>query len=155
VTAADVDSLVSWLGQQLDEDQRVAEAIREGGLQAPQWQAAGEGTWVAVTTQDRYLGDPPEIFEAVDEPVALVANRRGEAAHIARWDPDRVLAEVAAKRRILRRWETAKDAVAVSAGTVLAGAARLRLQTVEMLILDLAQPMAGRPGWRDEWAAGG
>lgn len=51
--------------------------------------------------------------------------------HIARWDPARVLAEVEAKRRIL-------DDFSWEAGQVRA-------------IQLLAQPYAGRDGWREEW----
>jgi hypothetical protein len=56
-----------------------------------------------------------------------------EAAHIVRWDPARVLAEVQAKRRIL-------DEFSWEAGETRA-------------IMHLAQPYAGQPGWQEEWRA--
>jgi hypothetical protein len=57
--------------------------------------------------------------------------------HIARWDPARVLAEVEAKRKILSMYEDYT-------------AERRHLGPV---IWALAQPYAGRPGWREEWRA--
>jgi hypothetical protein len=54
-----------------------------------------------------------------------------------RFDDARVLAEVEAKRRILDLWSSVDPG---PAGAVLAE-----------VILHLAQPLASRPGFRDEW----
>lgn len=72
--------------------------------------------------------------------------------HIARWDPDRVLAEVEAKRAILQRYETARIAAAASDGTILAAAARLNQRAFGLALQELALPYRDRPGYRPEWA---
>ena len=74
-----------------------------------------------------------------DDPRASDADIR----HVARWNPARVLAEVEAKRHILDRctryfqWPDMSRMVTddLAAATVLL----------------LAQPYAGREGWREEW----
>lgn len=58
-----------------------------------------------------------------------------DAEHIATWDPDRVLAECAAKRQIIEATWGGPD----------------HEQMWEHAVRALAQPYAGRPGWRDEW----
>jgi hypothetical protein len=95
-----------------------------------------------------------------DERVAAAADGPGwgpdsplidgrELAHIARWDPARVLAEVEAKRRVIDvlrgyepndEWDTQPD-MGQRANNA-AGALRA-----------LAQSYAGRDGWREEWSA--
>jgi hypothetical protein len=76
--------------------------------------------------------DPPSMFTA---------------AHIARWDPARVLAEVKAKRFVIEtlrsyepddEWDTEPDMGKRSNNA--AGAVRR-----------LAQQFAGRPGWDEAW----
>lgn len=152
------DDLVAWLRAQVDEDEQVARATD------------ALYPWVAT--------DDAEVFEVVDlhaphrcdqheagKPNVcsdlLVA--RGEdiadqldderAAHIARHDPARVLAEVAAKRRIIDRYEFVTNhgpAVDhVRALDMSTGARAALLDAVKML----ASVYAGRPGWRAEWAA--
>lgn len=72
------------------------------------------------------------------------------AVHITRWDPARVLAEVGAKRRILDardgadkqfRRDRNKSGFAAEA------------DTFDYVVRTLAQPYAGRPGWREVWRA--
>jgi hypothetical protein len=80
------------------------------------------------------------------------------AEHIARWDPARVLAEVEAKRRILDvilayeakidgEWGCCHSADAIGAGRC----PEIDPNEIHALRL-LAQPYAGWPGWREEWA---
>jgi len=82
--------LVTWLREQIAEDQRAAEAAQR--FHPTPWRVDPEvettmetGRWVA---------------DAADEGV-LVANGDAPARFFARWDPARVLTEVAAKRAIL------------------------------------------------------
>jgi Family of unknown function (DUF6221) len=59
--------------------------------------------------------------------------RGRDAEHIAAWHPTRVLAECAAKRRLL-------EAAGVADGA-----------TRELLLRSLALPYAGHPDYREEW----
>lgn len=79
-------------------------------------------------------------------------NRFHVVRHVARWEPDRVLVEVEAKRRILDRYE---DAIARQTDPDYSEiTARDQAQEYEDWIIPaLAQPYAGRPGWREEWRA--
>lgn len=72
----------------------------------------------------------------------------GSGGHIAQWSPARVLAECAAKRQIIETCQHGhelleqdpNDPEIVGWSDGLSDAVRA-----------LAQPYAGRPGWRDEW----
>jgi hypothetical protein len=73
------------------------------------------------------------------------------AVHIARWDPARVLAEVEAKRRILdihHHIECQHDRYGPGGDCAECGN-EYPCETTRLL----AQPYAGRPGWREEWRA--
>lgn len=128
-----MDDLITWLRAQLDEDERVAlEAVGKGH---PSWTIGQvDGNGVVPVLDD---GDFP-IIDRVD---------LADAEHVVRWDPARAQAEVAAKRRVIDvlrgfepndEWDTQPD-MGQRANNA-AGALRA-----------LAQPYAGRPGWREEW----
>lgn len=123
-----VDELAAFVRRQLAEDERVA---REA--------AANNGVW-SVSTFD--FGTEVAVSRDELSPVITADGRldRDDAEHIARWDPARVLAEVEAKRGIL-------DECADTLGDYDDGSwlAKLAIQL-------LAQPYAGQPGWRAEWA---
>jgi hypothetical protein len=129
-----MDDLVTWLGEQIDEDRRVALSVDEDDLvwewseNAENVRSAG-GSYVACGPWD---GDVYAEF----------------AQHISRWDPTRVLAEVAAKRAILDEyapalkywnetggWDGSEDALKMLVGVLRA----------------LALPYRDRPGWKPEW----
>jgi hypothetical protein len=117
------DDLVTWLRAQLDDDERVARAS---------WKGNG---W-------RHENQPDEVWTGKQQPghtpipIAKAWNE-STAEHIARHDPARVLAEVAAKRAIIgmisRRGEKGRTPF-----------------TAKVLVL-LALPYADRPGYREEW----
>lgn len=112
-----------WLRSQLDEDEQVALGI--GG---PHWEREGLSSVVeAVSKRLVVHGD------GMPEP--------SQAVHIARWDPARVLAEVEAKRGLITEVVQLDQSADVDAGPTAAAIARL-----------LAQPYAGREGWRDDWS---
>ncbi len=129
-----VDALVTWLRQQLDDDERIARAA--GAELAPagdglRWNGWDDGIRTvsnivfAVAPYSGYLGEPRE--------------------HIARWDPARVLAEVEAKRRILDEYTSAEAAAHFpnwEGGNA---------EGLEIAVRLLAHPFADRPGFRDEW----
>ena len=131
--------LAAWLLDAIAEDERVA-------------QAATPGLW-------RY--DPSKV-NSVDGGEAVFAGPRGLSAttvasvgpcddpqsmsdgrHIARWDPARVLAECAAKRRIVEEaehyWAHAAEYASVA--------------TYRHVLRILALPYADRPGYLPEWTS--
>lgn len=143
-----MDDLVTWLGVQLDGDERVARAAVAPFLKG-RWRFDGTLSSVGpvvVTgdaTDDRWVRDGNKSVWTCDDPedscseIAALWDAEGE--HMARWDPARVLAEVEAKRAILDefRRELADDLTNESALWVLAV---------------LALPYRDRPGYRPEWA---
>jgi hypothetical protein len=78
--------------------------------------------------------------------------RTADGAHIVRHDPARVFREVAAKRAILQRYEIAGIGAEATAGTVLAGASRLRMATLDDVLLALASVWSDHPDYRPEWS---
>jgi hypothetical protein len=146
---SDVDDLIAFLRAQLDEDERVA---REAP--GPEWRAGVErdgepGHWRGVKADlVLLLPDAPipmdhdvgsEVLRAEFVNDGKSAGRRA-VDHAVRWDPARVLAEVEAKRRILDL---------VTPGDYFGGFGEAYVQVVQLL----AQPYAGRDGWREEWRA--
>ncbi|WP_189079229.1 DUF6221 family protein [Mangrovihabitans endophyticus] len=113
-----MDDLVTFIRAQLDEDEGLART------------AIGE-PWSGTV----------EIGPNEDD---LLCNDSGISRHIVRWDPARVLAEVDAKRRVLRLYESSSDAQFPDSDGGYASA-------IEDVMLLLALPYADRPGYRDEW----
>jgi hypothetical protein len=120
-----LDELITWLREQLDDDERVARDAADHD----------SGRW--------FMGDKWNVFRAEDmtpdddiecNELVVYGNVKPQSEHIARWDPARVLAEVDAKRRIL---ETLHHE----------GGDHLFSDTFRLL----AAPYAGRKGWREEW----
>ncbi len=130
-----MDELIAFLRAALDEDERVALASDPGPWEVgPTFGAQDSRVYV------REAGYPGIDTVGTCVIAGQVANKtrfRENAVHIARWDPARVLAEVEAKRRILAMYDDYH-------------AERRHLAPV---IWEIAQPYAGRDGWREEWAA--
>ena len=126
--------LVAWLREQIDEDERVAQDARGHVWRYDPERStalvvdAGSGQAIAYRPRS---GDAPSA---------------GDGIHIARWDPARVLAEVAAKRAILDHCVStirhAGDPPGIDPEDVTA---------VEHVIHLLAQPFAGRAGFDPSW----
>lgn len=87
--------LAAWLLERIADDEAVARAATSLGYG---WDADGLAGDVYAS------GDDPQTGTLVAE-----AGEHADAAHIARWDPDRVLAECVAKRRIVEAHEQVKD----------------------------------------------
>lgn len=89
-----MDDLVRWLGEQLDEDQRIAEAAR----------GQGEGRWHHETSYPNGY-----VYDGGVQPVVYdeSAPSPEEAEHIAAHDPARVLREIDAKRATIADYEKA------------------------------------------------
>lgn len=125
-----MDDLLSFFYACLDDDERELEEDERVALEVPE----GSRSW---TTAGRWPETGPDSVKAGDQLIVEEADER-DVQHIARWDPERVLrrvrderADIAAKRRIL-------DEFSHEGGETRA-------------IMYLAQPLAGRPGWREEW----
>ena len=127
------DDPVRWLGEQLDEDERIARSA-EGD-------SVFDGTGI-VTERNRAQGFP-------DRTAVLISP---VATHIARHDPARVLREIDAKRQILRALESAE----VSLRNTVPGREPHELMTgstnsLRAIVRMLATVYADRPGFRAEW----
>ena len=139
-----MDDLVAWLRHQIDEDERVARATLSVGTRANMRREKPAPRWIRDGSRIRDDAPGPTILR-----VGHTWAR--EADHIARHDPARVLAEVAAKRKVL----DLRDSWAREAETAPPQASHLfraQVSAADAVIRALAQPFAGRPGWREEWA---
>lgn len=142
--ALTMDDLVTWLRAQLDKDERVARGDAVRATSPSPWRREYYAAFMhAVADADgRELFGKGHLAETQD------------VQHIVRWDPARVVAEVDAKRRILRLYENALNAHR-------AGSISQRNRTQDEAAVDvlgetvrlLALPYADRHGWREEWRA--
>jgi hypothetical protein len=142
-----VSDLVEFLRAALDEDEQVARVAAHGG----RWRyETGDsvGAWTlydehwniaSMTTYDTESYNYAERMPVFRPPTYIDPDAIG--GHIARHDPARVLADVAAKRAIL---ELHADGTEPVPGLGISHNGRV--------VRLLAQPFAGRPGWREEWA---
>jgi hypothetical protein len=135
------DDLVAWLREQIAKDRRIAEAasVASGG----RWFTTGPGLW------DR-AGVP------------LVTPSSQQRPHIARWDPDRVLAQCDATERIIEihapyissdlvdDQAVNRDACSTCDEIIENGYVRNATWPCATMRL-LALPFADRPGYREEW----
>jgi hypothetical protein len=158
-----MSDLVAFVRVCLDEDERVA-------------RAAKPGPWSHLSPYDEDDGDGDAEGGVYDSHGNIFVYPEGsvtrfDARHIARHDPARVLAEVAAKRAILELhdgehqcrelvtgvyphdWPSA--APWGSAGEAWRHASSEHFEGPCPTLRLLAQPYAGREGWREEWATGG
>lgn len=137
-----MDDLVTWLRAQwdarllkLDEDERAA--LAAAGVD-PHWVIDRE--FHPSTPYIRQLG----IYSSPSTAPGHVDPEQCE--HIARWDPQRVLAEVAAERKDIEAKRQILD-------WAIAWRDRDCAPWNSDCIRLLAEPYAGRDGWREEWRA--
>jgi len=123
------EDLITWLRQQLDEEERDARSVE------------GNGEWDCPSTGVLQLGGVADLD-------GLVLAPRGVVYHIINYDPARVLREVEAKRRILDEI----DRRVPGGGVRWLDVATLR---DVMIARALALPYSDRPGFRQEWAPDG
>jgi len=117
-----MSDLVAFLRARLAEDEAAARASDWG----EPW---SEHRWTFTTGRDR---------------ASLDLNTR-VARHIVRWDPPRVLADVAAKRAVLALWEHEDGRRAECAEF------SDRAELMDDVLLALAQPYAGHPEFDPAW----
>lgn len=129
-----MDDLVRWLGEQLDEDERIA-------------RDADPGPWKSES-----LGRHNQAAIKLAAPTSLIQFDGSRAAangmHASRHDPARVLREIDAKRRMIDTFTRRYEASKASSTTTATGAHWVMLADTLRL---LALPYADRPGYREEW----
>jgi hypothetical protein len=114
-----MDDLVTWLGAALDDDERTAALAATGGS----WARMVSNYFAGATGSDCRAFPLAEAF-----------------------GPARVLAEVEAKRAILRRY--APTVEHFNRFNDNDGS----LDLLDAILRDLALPYRDRPGWKPEWA---
>lgn len=145
--------LASWLLSDegpIAEDERVARSAMR-----PAWRRDGAGTSTQVPADGVWTQDSGG-YECQVEGIGFKVYDEGghdehQAEHIAQWDPARVLAECAAKRKIIEAWRDADRDAADPEYEAEQQVAAIT-SAFDDALLALAQPYAGRPGWRPEWA---
>lgn len=128
--ADDHVNLVEFLRARLDEDEQAArEAHYEG---------------------QRWISEEEDVCRWPDDELVHIADRKRDAAHIARHDPARVLAEVEAKRQM----------VDLAAGMLAAAKGDSEvdhyggLSAAEETLLLLARPFRDHPDFDSSWLEG-
>lgn len=128
-----MDDLITWLREQINGDERGAQAALSG-------QADPENGWVESRTAGfAGVGIAPHVGH-IHEDV--------QAAHVVRWNPARVLREVAAKRTIVRECEN-QAAWESTTGRKYPATTAWALAVTTLRVLAL--PYSDRPGYREDW----
>jgi hypothetical protein len=118
-----MDELIEWLLAQINEDETVACAVA-----ARKWSRYIEG------------GDDGWAIESEPPGCDFIVGDDGAARHIARFDPKRMLDEVAAKRKII--------GLVTDAGPSFGDGYTEAYRDVVKLV---ALPYDQRPGFREGW----
>lgn len=161
------DGLVEWLHAQLDEDERQARAAvipaHEGpGAYQPHPELA---TWRYVPGGEvEYVSTPEMLSYEYAEPYRVTCDSEGlgpavdesVGPHIARHDPARVLAQVAAYRAILelhqpKRYEHDSDGIEHNLEPHEWDCEHDLEQWPCPTVRHLTTVYADREGWREEW----
>lgn len=135
------DDLVRWLGEQFDEDERIARGATDGPWtrwQGGRLQGLGDLIHPVLTP-----GQKPGAK------AAIVTASWLDADHIAEWDPARVLHEIEAKRRIVDHMARMLAAAVGDSEVDHYGA----LDAAEQTLLWFARPYAERPGYAEAIAS--
>jgi len=133
------DSLTEFLSARIDEDARIAQGI-------PDHSEPWDGRWMA--DGDRALRTYNGWVLATSGASEFTP---GLTAHIARHDPARVLREVAAKRRLIERYERAV-AVPESVSSFVRGQDSGYREACLDAIQDATTVYSDHPDYRQEWA---
>lgn len=161
--------------RELDEDERWARAASQRYPHATEgavpehgvhWRWVAGDNWDTVTVDpviDEFVAEPGytcnlatvEEWPAGNRPMprtyahTIVEMDSSAAGHIARWDPARVLREVATERAEIAAKRAILDRVEYELGTYAGSSTQLAL--AYLVLKQFAQPYAGRDGWREEW----
>jgi len=132
--------LVAFLRARLDDDEQVAQEAAK---------MAGGQRWAARYHVITQMPEPGRAGDTIAECAPF--GGRYVAKHIGRHDPERVLAEVDAKRRIVDRldyWETNASRAGVAGLSNFERGTRAELLATCRL---LALPYADHPDYQPEW----
>lgn len=134
--STDTGDLVTWLRERLDEDERIALAADEA-------------------ESDVFDGTGIVVMHAATG-TRSVTLRSDVARFTARFDPARVLTEVAAKRHLLdaifsMAYRIDQEYCCHTEEEIAAGACPEPDDEFMDALKALAQPYSNLPGWRDEW----
>ena len=133
----DLDELVAFLEERLDDDEYRAKAAR-----SESWTVERD----ASTTPGKVPAESRVVIGADGESGIARVNGRDRALHIARHDPARVLHEIEAKRSILDE-VTRIDLGAPRTAGPPEGAHATMVTVLEMLAL----PYADHADYREDW----
>jgi len=128
---SDAAAMVAFLEARLGEDEAAA---REAYYEGQRWITEEEG-----------------VYRYPDDELVHSADRKADARHIARYDPARVLREVAAKRKILERYERAA-AIPPSIAAFTRGQDDGYRQACLDALHDDAAVYVAHPGYNPAWA---
>lgn len=128
-----VTDMVAWLRAQLDEDERVARQVPL--KRGPSWVALG-------ATVYNVSDDPRHVAEFYEPAYAV---------HVARHDPTRVLADVAAKRAILDHVDEWAETLYVTPEGWTPQATTAYRMAMTWTVHHIVRPYADRPGFNPEW----
>ncbi len=163
-----MDELVQWLGEQLDEDERITREADPGpwgvgSTTEPDWGPAPEGepgdvvfidgeAWPkSATVRGTHVYTPGRMIADMSRGYPL-SRHESNADHIAAHDPARVLREIDAKRRILRALESAEVSLRnTEPGNELRELMTGSVNSLRAAVRMLASVYADRPGYREEW----
>lgn len=129
-----MDDLIAFLRARLDEDEAAA---MEAVFPSP-WDVSDRGHYAAVRADEPDFRIITELDQSQGVPGVWLSET---LSHIARHDPARVLADVAAKRAVVFWCEAAYRVVEAD---------RYALD-VERVLLHLASAYAEHPDYHEEW----
>lgn len=132
------ENLVTWLLKQIAEDESQARAAC----------LKGHRSW---HNDIGPLGDYDVTDDANRQIVGELVNMSNQAEHIARWDPNRVLAECDTKRRIIEPHTPERPYAATVDLCAECGGENGRVAWPCRDLLILALPYSDRPDYREEW----
>ncbi len=151
--------IVEFLADRLDEEAVAARAATPGPWTWTGEQCyAGESNcgddhkhnWGHMGPDLDGPGDGDLVLYSSGHDADQITVSRADAEHIARYDPPRVLADVAAKRAILREY---RDAVTARDADPTDVSARIAVFTLGQLVLrPLVQQHADHPGFDPAWS---
>jgi hypothetical protein len=145
-----VTDLRDFIAARLEEDEATARAACWDGHDdslAAQWDCGEE-------KGGRYWWVGDQWDDGVVKTSGDAGAPAGQAAHIARHDPARVLREVAAKREMLAHAERSLADVDKLEGMGVQPAEVFTIRApAEWMLSILAAPYEGHPDYRKEWAA--
>lgn len=150
-----MEDLARWLGEQLDEDERIARAATPGPWRAHDTHLGQYGYAATVLSGEGNDTDLRAWLPSMsNEPWDEARNVWADAAHIAAHDPARVLREIDAKRALLNLYVTA--AGWVERGSEI-GAPNQNSKVATVAYLDAVKAIAAvyedRPGYAEAVAS--